>query len=347
MSAVQHLLPFNVETGGGHHGYGAVSTVEDVEGALTLDEMITDDSNYQSNRHAHYSPSHHTLVELATEFAGDNPEVVDEVSVIANTINALLGVSLFAMPWGFQQAGILGGVLILGVVAVLSFDTARMLLVCQKYYYLRTGEVKSYPEIAGAALGNEWQSIVQLATIISCLGGCTGYMIFFGETVGQALSMRSHDVILIATVPIILLSWIRSFRELTIFTIFGVIALVIAIIVILYDGSQHMFHSHMSLDNVPMFDFNSASNFLGPATFLFTIHYFTLSMGAETLKLKSWHVVEHITDDEQHNANAYNMAMTYSVLTTPIAVSYFMSWVVIAIVGAAGFIMYRNVELVK
>lgn len=260
-------------------------------------------------------------------------EVVDEVSVAANTINALLGVSLFAMPWGFQQAGIAGGLIVLLLVANLSFDTARMLLISQKALYLRTGQVLSYPEIASSSLGSMWGEIVRTATIVSCLGGCTGYLIFFGETVGQALSMKSSTVILIATIPLIALSWARSFRELTTFTVLGVFSLVVAVIVILIDGSQKLDgHFH----DIPLFQPETALNFLGPATFLFTIHYCTLAMGAEALKMMPW------IADQTH----YEPELSYSALTYPIFISYLISLALVALVGIAGFAMYRNVDLV-
>lgn len=41
----------------------------------------------------------------------------------------------------------------LAVIGYLSYDTARMLLIAQKVFYVRNnGEVKGYPEIAAAAL---------------------------------------------------------------------------------------------------------------------------------------------------------------------------------------------------
>ena len=93
----------------------------------------------------------------------------ESTSVICNTINTLLGVSLFATPWGYEESGLAGGSLILIVVAFLSYETARILLLVQKLYYQRSGEVKGYPEIAEAALGLAWSNVVKIATIVSYL----------------------------------------------------------------------------------------------------------------------------------------------------------------------------------
>ena len=58
---------------------------------------------------------------------------VSHISVIANTMNALLGVSIFAMPWGFAMSGIVGGFLVIIFVSLLAFETVRVLLVAQRY----------------------------------------------------------------------------------------------------------------------------------------------------------------------------------------------------------------------
>lgn len=84
------------------------------------------------------------------------------------------------------------------------------------------------------------------------------------------------------TVPLILLSWVRSFRELTIFTAVGVIVLVISIFVILIDGLRET--TGEIIENTPLFlPIGKTLSFIGPATFCYTIHYCVLAMGAEGL----------------------------------------------------------------
>lgn len=84
------------------------------------------------------------------------------------------------------------------------------------------------------------------------------------------------------TVPLILLSWVRSFRELTIFTAIGVIVLVISIFVILIDGLRET--TGEIIENTPLFlPIGKTLSFIGPATFCYTIHYCVLAMGAEGL----------------------------------------------------------------
>lgn len=105
-------------------------------------------------------------------------------SVIFNTATALLGASMFSLPWAFQQAGVLGGSVVLMLVALVAGETARMLLMAQRAIFERSGKVLRYPEIAAEILGHEnWAHFVRTATIVSCIGGCCGYMIFLGQVV--------------------------------------------------------------------------------------------------------------------------------------------------------------------
>lgn len=208
------------------------------------------------------------------------------ISTIANTTNAILGVSIFAMPWGFQQSGLMGGTIITIIVAFLSFETIRILLLVQTTLYQRTGDVKSYPDIAMSALGPLWSSIVQLATVVSCLGGCVGYLIFLGEITSQLFSISLEKSILAASFPLILLSWIRSFKELTLFTVVGCGAILLAIWAIILDGSDRLRSDHPIQNDLRLFAPSTSMNFLGPSTFTFTIHYVVLSMGAESVANK-------------------------------------------------------------
>lgn len=200
--------------------------------------------------------------------------------------------------------------------------------------FLQTGEVKGYPEIACTALGHVWHYVVQVTTVISCLGGCTGYIIFFGQTLGQAFSLPAENVILAATVPLILLSWIRSFYELTLVTVFGVFALVLSVLIMLIDGAG----SVHDVETTPLFEPSTVFNFVGSATFLFTIHYCVLSIGAENLRSKPWLALS-AEDPASHRA--------FVALEAAIGVSYILAFIVIFIVGSGGYVMYRNAPLVR
>ena len=281
------------------------------------------------------------------------------LSVAANTVNALLGVSIFAVPWGFEQAGLLGGAAIIFLVAPLSYETARVLLVAQRMIYQATGQVKSYPEIAGDVLGKNWAVVVKSATVISCLGGCVGYLIFLGEVCGQLFNLPLEKAILAAVVPLMLLSWIRSFRDLAVFTIIGVFAIIVSCGVVIIDGMHAMKSQSPSMQTPPeLFSPRSAPNFLGPATFLYTIHYCVLSLGAETLhqqealagNLPTGFAATPSALSLQASTPGQQRKSTVNVadvsISRPLALAYGFSSLLIILVGSSGYFTYGSAEFV-
>lgn len=291
--------------------------VEEIQDRLTIEVSQADVDDVESNN----------CLQKTNEFR-------DKMTIAANTLNALFGAALFAMPWGFQQSGVFGGSVVLFVVSSLSYETARILLVAQKLYFQQTGEVKGYPEIASAALGPQWYYVVKVTTIVSCLGGCIGYIIFFGQTLSQTFLVPTDTVIMFATIPLVLLSWVRSFHELTVMTVFGLVALLFAVVILAIDGSAKTFE----VSSTPLVIGHTVLNFVGSATFLFTIHYCVLSIGAESLRSKPW--LAHHVD------NPVSLA-AFADLESVIALSYALAFILILLVGTGGYVMYRNVELVK
>lgn len=283
------------------------------------------------------------------------------LSTLANSVNALLGASIFAMPWGFQQSGLLGGSIIVIVVASLSYETLRSLLYIQKILYDRTGEIKSYPEISLVALGPFWANATTAATIISCLGGCVGYMIFFGEIMSVLFPISLQTSIMFSSLPLILLSWIRSFKEMTIFTLFGVLAIFLSVVVIVVDGFTHQDNSKF-LNDVPLFAPDTYLNFLGPATFLFTVHYCVLSMGAESLagddrtqdgsKSDAESDVETPCDvkssEDLLNTSIHHQSpVIQSSIVKPLSLSYALSALFIIFFGCTSVLYFGSAEYVR
>jgi amino acid permease len=308
----------------------------------------------------------------------------DYISVVANSTNALLGVSIFAMPWGFAKSGLLGGSFITMFVASLSFETTRVLLESQRILYLRTGEVKSYPEIATATLGPVYSHVVHIATAISCLGGCVGFLIFLSDLSGELFGISHTTAVTLAVIPLILLSWIRSFQELTIFTIIGVLAIIGAICAISVDGST--FITQSIFKETPLFlPFERSLTFVGPATFTYTIHYCVLAIGAESLLGSCKENIEknaqateinldHLNEKDPyllHNERTENEgtvkdlvenittpvtdkleifdqeAMTIQDLSGPLAVAYLLTCLLVISHGTSGYIFYRTAEIVS
>lgn len=205
-----------------------------------------------------------------------------DLTIICNSMNALLGVGMFVLPWGFLQSGFVGGTVVIFVVSYVSFDTCRVLLVAQRTLCEKTGEVKSYPEITSSILGEQWCIIVKVATVVSCMGACISYLIFYADLFSQLFQIPYTVSVFMSIGPLILLSWIRTFEEIALFTLLGIFATIAAIATILYDGMVGDV-ADATISSIPIILPTSLFKFVGPATFIFTIHYCVLSMGEEAL----------------------------------------------------------------
>jgi hypothetical protein len=264
--------------------------------------------------------------------------------VISNVINALLGLSIFAMPWGYLNSGFIGGPLVTIFVAYLTYRTTVIMLSAQKTIFDRTGEIKSFPEIASIYLGGiSWYYMVKVATVISCLGGCVGSLIFLGDISGQLLDMASYKAVSISLIPLIFLSWKNSIDELSLFTLGGVIAILFGVLVVMIDGLGRI-HA-IDLQSTPAL-LPGSLGLIGPSTFMFTIHYCILAMGAERLNtqysLSNYNKSSPRSNQRRQNQWNYNASFILSI-----SVAYVISCVLIILHGITGSVLFRASDYVR
>lgn len=287
----------------------------------------------------------------------------ENIGNIANTMSVLLAAAIFSIPWSFYEAGIIGGIFIIIIASIISSTTILILLQAQRNLYQQTGIVFDYPQLTSEYLGSEnWALSIQIATTISCLGGCAGFFVFIGQICAQQLELPLTQTIILLCIPMILLSWIRSFRELSIFTIFGVGSIVISVIAIFIEG----FPIQTDKLVIQLFDPIESLGFLGNATFLFTVHYCILSMGAEVLR--HYHIKKTTSHLNQNNLNYIESSYQNSnsddhhsitnslnennqhipdTLTVPVIVAFIFGTIVVGSLGLVGPFIYSGTPLVR
>jgi hypothetical protein len=274
----------------------------------------------------------------------------------------LLEAGIFSVPHAFYRSGVIGGTVIIIFASVLSYFTISILLTAQHDLYLQTGMVYDYPQITSKYLQNiYWVNSVKIATTISCLGGCASFVIFIGQISSQELGISFESTVLFLTLPMIFLSWIRSFKDLAIFTIFGVLAMVSSIGLIIYEGLETINPDRL---DIKIFVPSASLGFLGNATFLFTIHYCALSMGAEDLLRK--HPLPHrhahdVATDSTTTANESQALLPRhrdqqrsklsrsndSNLSYPMAIAFLIGTLVIICLGLIGPFIYSAAHHVR
>jgi hypothetical protein len=210
-----------------------------------------------------------------------------DMSIITNIVNAILGVSVFLVPWGFQMSGTVGGALVVCLVACCSYQTSLAMVTVQQTLLAKRKEVYDYPEVVSACLGPLGGQIVGLATVVSCAGASISYLIFLGHLLDSLLHV-DFVVVLIAVSPIlVLLSWIRSFQDLSVFAGLGSGFVMLTIVLITFDNRTDSTLAQLVMSG-PTFK-SGVTGFFGPATFLFTVHYCVMAISSEALRERSAH----------------------------------------------------------
>lgn len=264
------------------------------------------------------------------------------LGTISNLLSTLISGSMFTLPWSFHMAGVYGGSVVVLIIALISYETIRALLSAQREIYLKTGDVVGYPVLAASLLKSEkWSSAIQTATVISCIGGDIGYLIFIGGISSQLLNQPCLHTTIIAAIALVFLSFIRSFSDLSIFTTIGVVANLGSFIAVFVMG--------MNLDSstyhVVSFQLYPTMTFVGSATFMFGIHYCIVSMGAEILTRYK----------EQHAQDIYCTPLPSSqrlvnplpMLEYDLAIAFTISTVGVIALGVSGSIFYSGGDFVR
>ena len=197
-----------------------------------------------------------------------------------NLIKALLGYGCLALPWCFQQVGFAAGIVTVFVLGWLSNHTISLLL-HSKYSLARRGiSAASYSDLAEHVLGKPFGLVVKVATAVSCFGTCGAYIVCLSGMVSELFPIARAWVVL-ALVPVLLISsWIRTFRRLSSYSLFGNAMFLCAVGLALWDGATQQFDPIPDLFTT--FRPEKIPQVVGVVAYLFTIHYVALPIEQET-----------------------------------------------------------------
>ena len=333
---------------------GCVKTFSDVDPL-----HISSSSGYGSVDRGHYNSS----PELQPVSIG----YWKDIGSIANIMSIILTCNMFSFPWSFYQTGICYGTVILITSASVSCITALSLHRSQQQVFLLTGNVTNYCEIAQHYLGGGWwlSSSIQVATAISCFGGCIGFYIFIGQILSQLLQISLSWANSLLFPPLVFLSLSRSFKDLSIYTIMSVCSFILVIMVMyqdafmvwyMSDGDSDAAHGHIHLPKNDSFknppEGGIVVEFIGNATFLFAIHYCLLSQAAEDLEEQ----IHLITVDENTSLlQSENREYLYvercraqiETSGTHICISFVLSTCVSILVGITGHFFAKSNTFIR
>ncbi|KAJ2708770.1 hypothetical protein H4R19_004584, partial [Coemansia spiralis] len=105
-----------------------------------------------------------------------------------NLVNTLIGSGILALPYALREAGFFFGLLVMVLVAVLSYVGLTALV----YSGRRTGLYR-FEEVSAAALGRPGHYLLSFALLVNSVGSCISYLIIVGDT-GTAIAQTVFGV---------------------------------------------------------------------------------------------------------------------------------------------------------
>eukprot|EP00899_Mesostigma_viride_P015303 jgi/Mesvir1/23774/Mv10599-RA.1 len=203
-----------------------------------------------------------------------------------NIVNALIGSSFLALPIGFEKAGIMSGLALMGVLVLSIAYSVRLLMHCK--HARPAGAIVLFDDVGFAAFGQAGRNVANVALVLSQVGFVCSYLVFAAENFydvlrcdhGGCFLSKSGFVIALAPMAYVLVL-IRSVDKLAMVSFLALISIVYSIAVVYYDGSTRGQRLHWPWDvNAygPWLKWATFPDFFGIAVFSFCCQAVAMSM---------------------------------------------------------------------
>jgi len=163
------------------------------------------------------------------------------IQALANIIKSFVGVGILALPYAMREAGIYFGVLMMLLIAILSNYCFKLVINCKTLLNVRDKKhCTTFQDVGRETLGVWGDYGVKISLILSQFGTAVIYIIYIADNLESMLSshvninVRLYMVMLIPILAILL--QLRDLKYLSPTSVIGIIAVVIACIVVLYYG---------------------------------------------------------------------------------------------------------------
>jgi proton-coupled amino acid transporter len=200
-----------------------------------------------------------------------------------SVIKICIGTGVLALPYAFQQSGIITGPLILAFVALWNAFTTSILLECEASLRLRgvnlRAERSTLSGIARHATGIVGVYILDFSLFFTTFGVCATYQITVGQLLSstfEGMGMPYHPanqqlLMVVASVPIYLMTRLKSLEILAKTAGVALVSLFISFIIIFASGFKFPTQSYVTSSLLYAKSSNSLSIFFGIVVFSFGI----------------------------------------------------------------------------
>ncbi|KAF4676179.1 hypothetical protein FOL47_006570 [Perkinsus chesapeaki] len=192
--------------------------------------------------------------------------VSNKLSIFGATANLVMisvGVGILGLPQVMEQAGWIGGYILLAIAAIASLWMARHLTdACVKYS--KNGcEYPTYQQLGGLTYGKWGQLAVIISTDVFMLGLCVVLLVLFADnTMRMWPVMNETDWVLIYAAFMVPFVWIRSIKLISWLSMVGVLSVLATVVVIVVAGFSRLAEYVGTID-YSLFSFNQLGSAVG------------------------------------------------------------------------------------
>jgi len=122
---------------------------------------------------------------------------------------------MLGLPFGFQQSGFAGGIVIMSLVALFSNHCMMILVKCKHYAVQQGHEIVTFGDLARLTYGRPGIIIVDVLLVFTQVGVCCVYVVYVSTNLAAiANNIIPFQWFMLVWLPVlILLSWIRSLKN--------------------------------------------------------------------------------------------------------------------------------------
>jgi len=163
------------------------------------------------------TPSRKQLVQVSTPGGTrktikkdiQEPSTKEHKSTVAgatsNLVNAIIGAGIVGIPYAINQTGLIAGILLIILCAILTEKSLRVLISTAKHV-----DVPSYETLFESTYGSFGFYFISVNMLIMAYGGCLSYLTIIKDTLPVLLGVQNGDVgmeraiLVVSTMAIIL-----------------------------------------------------------------------------------------------------------------------------------------------
>ncbi|KAJ6240779.1 amino acid transporter [Anaeramoeba flamelloides] len=217
--------------------------------------------------------------ELTKNKTEDNPQILKRISVQTSSI---LGIGTVSVAFVLKAGGLVLGLLILIVSAMLSQYTLRLLAKCAKIYRIQT-----YGDLASLTFGKKGKRFTTFIIFLLCMGSQIGYIRFLGDSLpdlvnnyagkglsGDSIWRNEKWLVTFASLVVIYpLCLVKQITKLSFTSALGVSAAAWTMVATIIEGCRHFSKDSFDAHEIKYFHFSIEVFLALPiATFAFICH---------------------------------------------------------------------------